>query len=101
MFASKQKIVKSRWRWSVLLCLCLLNFSMAFSFVNLFGILNCASIYYGEPSDKILLIGDSSNLLFVVFGWLALILLPWRLDFSVIGATILVSTSLWLRYFAH
>lgn len=80
--------------------LSLLNLTMTFAIFNINGIVDCAAKYYGETVGTVSLLANSSNWVMLLFGMLAIPLLAWRLDYSVIGGSILVTASLWIRYLA-
>jgi len=43
---------------------------------------------------------NSSNLIFIVLGWLAIPLLNWRFDYSIMGGAIFSCASYWMRFLA-
>lgn len=102
LIKSKTKpIVKDRRRWFMLLVFALLSFSNGIGYSNINGILSCASTYYNVNIDKTLIIFNNSNIVFIVFGWLAIPLLDWRLDYSIIGCALLSCASFWMRFLAR
>lgn len=101
MIKTTKPIIKDPRRWLVLIAFSLLNFSNAIGYVNLNGIIECAALYYAAPPNQILFIVNLSNVIFVIFGWLAIPLLTWRLDMSVMGSAILTCASFWLRYLSR
>lgn len=85
-----------------MLAFSVLSFSTALGFMNLNGIPFCASVYYhNREISSILTIANSSNILFIVLGWLAIPLLKWRLDYSLIGGAVFSCAGFWMRYFAQ
>lgn len=101
MDASSNVIVKDSRRWIVILAFSILNFSNAIGYVNINSVAECASLYYNRPIDLMLTVANSSNLIFIVLGWLAIPLLNWRIDYSIIGAAIFSCASYWMRWIAH
>jgi len=43
---------------------------------------------------------NASNLIFILLGWLAIPLLNWRFDYSIIGGAIFSCASYWMRFIA-
>lgn len=93
--------VKDTRRWIVMLVFSFLNFSNAIGYINLNGIVECAAEYYHEPISSMLNVADASNFIFIVFGWLAIPLLNWRLDYTIIGGAIFTCASFWMRLLAR